>query len=34
MSSPIRRKIRVIRWLTKKVAEYDIDNDFWTAMDA
>lgn len=30
----MRRKVKIVRWLSKKVAEYDIDNDFWTPVDA
>ena len=28
------RKIRLNRWLTKQVAEYDIDHDYWQAVTA
>ena len=34
MSSPVRRKIRVVRWLSKRIGEYDIDNDFWNVAEA
>ena len=34
MSSPIRRKLRIVRWLSKKIGEYDIDSDFWSSCDA
>jgi len=30
----MRRKIKILRWLSKKIGEYDIDNDFWRANDA
>jgi hypothetical protein len=30
----VRRKIKIVRWLSKKVGEYDIDNDFWTYHEA
>ena len=33
-SGVLRRKIKLIRWLSKKIAEYDIDNDFWITADA
>jgi len=31
--TPVKKKLRVIRWLTKKIGEYDVDNDFWTSVD-
>eukprot|EP00347_Sterkiella_histriomuscorum_P008465 403344995 len=30
----MRRKIKILRWLSKKIGEYDIDNDYWQAVDA
>ena len=30
----MRQKIKVIRWLSKVVAEYDVTNDFWSATEA
>lgn len=33
VTTPVKKKLRVIRWLTKKIGEYDIDNDFWTSAD-
>ena len=30
---PVNKKIKVPRWLTKKVGEYDIENDFWVAAE-
>ena len=33
-SKPVRRKLRVVRWLTKRVGEYDIDNDLWNSVEA
>lgn len=33
-TATFRRKIKVVRWLSKKIGEYDIDNDFWTGVDA
>lgn len=34
VKSTIRRKIKIARWLTSKVAEYDISNDFWAMQKA
>ncbi len=34
VKSTIRRKIKIARWLTNKVAEYDISNDFWSMQKA
>ena len=31
LQSTMRKKIKIARWLTNKVAEYDVTNDFWTA---
>jgi len=25
----VRRKLKLARWFTKNVAEYDVTNDFW-----
>ena len=25
----MRKKIKIARWLTNKIAEYDVTNDFW-----
>lgn len=30
----MRQKVKVIRWLSKMIAEYDVQNDFWTATEA
>jgi len=30
----VRLKLKVVRWLSKKIGEYDIENDFWQAVDA
>jgi len=32
--SPVRKKLRIVRWLSSKIGEYDIENDFWTSVDA
>ena len=32
--SPVRKKIRIVRWLSKKLGEYDIENDFWNSVDS
>ena len=32
--SPVRKKLRIIRWLSTKMGEYDIENDFWNSVDA
>jgi len=29
----LRRKIKTIKWLCKKLVEYDIENDFWTPVE-
>lgn len=29
----LRRKIKTVKWLSKKLVEYDIENDFWTAVE-
>ena len=34
VKATIRRKIKIARWLTSKVAEYDICNDFWSMRKA
>ncbi len=28
-----RKKIKIVKWLTKKLVEYDIENDFWTPVE-
>lgn len=30
----MRKKLKIVRWLSKKIGEYDIGNDFWQASDA
>ena len=30
LQSTLRRKIKIARWLTQKIAEYDVTNDFWS----
>ena len=30
----VRKKIKIARWLTQKIAEYDVSNDFWTMQPA
>jgi len=32
--SPIRKKLRIVRWLSTKIGEYDIENDFWNSVNA
>ena len=32
--SPVRKKLRIIRWLSTKIGEYDIENDFWNSVNA
>jgi hypothetical protein len=34
VSSPVRKKLRIVRWLSNKIGEYDIENDFWTSVNA
>ena len=34
IESTMRQKIKVVRWLSKMIAEYDVTNDFWTATQA
>ena len=34
MQSTMRKKIKIARWLTNKIAEYDVTNDFWIAQEA
>ena len=34
LQSTLRQKIKIIRWLSRSIAEYDIINDFWTASEA
>jgi hypothetical protein len=34
LQSTMRRKIKLARWLTKKIAEYDVTNDFWDVQTA
>jgi len=34
LQSTLRCKIKVPRWLSKMIAEYDVNNDFWTATEA
>jgi hypothetical protein len=29
----LRRKIKTVKWLTKKLMEYDIENDYWTPVE-
>ena len=29
----LRRKVKTIKWLSKKLMEYDIENDFWTPVE-
>ena len=29
LQSTLRKKIKIARWLTNKIAEYDVTNDFW-----
>ena len=30
----MRQKIKVVRWLSNLIGEYDVTNDFWTVADA
>lgn len=32
--SPVRKKLRIVRWLSTKIGEYDIENDFWASVNA
>ena len=34
IQSTLRLKIKVVRWLTNRIAEYDVTNDFWTSTEA
>lgn len=34
LQSTMRQKIKVIRWMSKTVAEYDVTNDFWQSNEA
>ena len=34
LQSTMRQKVKVVRWLSKVVAEYDVGNDFWTTTEA
>ncbi len=29
----LRRKLKTIKWLTKRLMEYDVENDFWTPVE-
>ena len=32
--SLMRKKIKIIKWLSKKIGEYDINNQYWQTNDA
>ena len=32
--SPVRKKLRIVRWLSKNIGEYDIENDFWNSVES
>jgi len=32
--SIMRKKIKIVKWLSKKIAEYDISNQYWQTNDA
>jgi hypothetical protein len=34
VASPVRKKLRIVRWLSTKIGEYDIENDFWSSVNA
>jgi hypothetical protein len=34
VASPVRKKLRIVRWLSTKIGEYDIENDFWDSVNA
>lgn len=34
VKSPVRKKLRIVRWLSKNVGEYDIENDFWNSVES
>ena len=34
VASPVRKKLRIVRWLSTKIGEYDIENDFWNSVNA
>jgi len=34
LQGTLRRKIKVARWLSRKVAEYDVGNEFWSLTEA
>ena len=34
MHQTLRKKIKIARWLTQKIAEYDVTNDFWNMQNA
>ena len=34
IKSPVRKKLRIVRWLSKNIGEYDIENDFWNSVES
>lgn len=34
VKSPVRKKLRIVRWLSKNIGEYDIENDFWNSVES